>query len=205
VEAPARSLRWFAPVVQSHAMLDLALLDPERPRPLKRVEYDEMVRLGMFDEERVELLHGTIVQMSPGYPHHADPVAQLTTLLVPPLVGRATVRVQLSYWASEDSEPEPDIAVVPLGPWNREHPSVAHLVIEVAASSLRKDRHVKAPLYAASRVTEYWIFNVLERNVEVFRDSDGSVYRTRSVHELGETLSLVAFPDVAVPIRSVFV
>jgi Uma2 family endonuclease len=186
-------------------MLDPDLLAPERPRPLKRVEYDELVRLGMFDDEKVELLHGTIVKMSPGYPHHADPIAQLTTLLVPPLVGRAMVRVQLGYWASEDSEPEPDLAVVPLGPWSREHPATAHLVIEVAASSLRKDRRIKAPLYASSRVAEYWIVNVMERNIEVFRDSDGTAYRTTSVHELGETLSLVAFPDVTIPIRSVFV
>jgi Uma2 family endonuclease len=168
------------------------------------VEYDELVRLGMFDEERVELLHGTIVQMSPGYPHHADPVAQLTMLLVPPVVGRAMVRVQLGYWASEDSEPEPDIAVVPLGPWSREHPATAHLVVEVAASSLRKDRVIKAPLYASSRVTEYWIVNVLERNVEVFRDPDGRDYRTKTVHELGERLTLVAFPDVGVAVRDVF-
>jgi Uma2 family endonuclease len=186
-------------------MLDFTLLAPERPRPLKRAEYDELVRLGMFEDEKVELLHGTIVRMSPGYPHHADPIAQLTMLLVPPLVGRATVRVQLGYWASEDSEPEPDLAVVPLGPWNREHPATAYLVVEVAASSLRKDRHIKAPLYAASRVTEYWIANVLERNVEVFRDSDGVVYRTRSVHELGESLTPVAFPDDAISIRDIFV
>lgn len=186
-------------------MLDLHLLAPEQPRPLKRVEYDELVRLGMFDDEKVELLHGTIVRMSPGYPHHADPIAQLTTLLVPPLVGRAMVRVQLGYRASEDSEPEPDIAVVPLGPWSREHPTVAHLVIEVAGSSLQKDRKIKAPLYASSRVTEYWIANVLERNIEVFRDSDGTSYRTKSVHELGETLSPVAFPDIAIAVRDVFV
>jgi Uma2 family endonuclease len=185
-------------------MLDPALVAPDRPRPLKRVEYDEMVRLGMFEAERVELLHGTIVQMSPGYPDHADPITQLNMQLVPPLVGRAVVRVQSGYWASEDSEPEPDLAVVPPGPWNREHPSVAHLVIEVAASSLGKDRRVKGPLYASSRVSEYWIVDVVARRIEVFRDSDGSAYRTRTVHEVGETLSLVAFPDVAIATADVF-
>jgi Uma2 family endonuclease len=185
-------------------MLDPALLAPERPRPLKRVEYDEMVRLGMFEDEKVELLYGTIVQMSPVYPDHCDPISELTMLLAPAIVGRAKLRVQMSYWASEDSEPEPDLAVVPAGPWSREHPSTAHLIIEVALSSLSKDRRVKGPLYAASRVTEYWIVDVAARRVEVFRDSDGSSYRTKSVHEVGDSLSLVAFPDVTVSVADLF-
>jgi Uma2 family endonuclease len=124
-------------------------------------------------------------------------------LLVPAVGKRAMVRVQMSYWASEDSEPEPDLAVVPPGPWHHEHPATAHLVVEVASSSLRKDRRVKAPLYAASRVTEYWILNVRERCVEVFRDSDGSTYRTKSIHGAGENLALIAFPDVTIAIAEV--
>jgi Uma2 family endonuclease len=78
-------------------------------------------------------------------------------------------------------------------------------VIEVAVSTLRKDRAVKGPLYASSRVTEYWIFDAKERRVEVYRDSDGSVYRTKSVHGVGETLTLVAFPDITIAIADVFV
>lgn len=185
-------------------MLDLELLGPERPRPLKRVEYDELIRLGMLEDEKVELLHGTIVQMSPIYPDHSSAITQLNMLLAPALVGRALVRVQTNYWASEDSEPEPDVAVVSPGPWNREHPSAALLIVEVALSSLRKDRGIKVPLYAASRVAEYWIVDLAKRRVEVYRDSDGREYQTRTAHEIGETLSLVAFPDVRIPIAQIF-
>jgi len=186
-------------------MLDLDLLRPEGPRGLRRSEYDQLVRLGAFEDERVELLHGTIVQMSPNHPEHAGPITRLTEILVLALARRADVRVQLSYWATDDSEPEPDLAVVPRGPWNREHPESAHLVIEVAASSLRKDRVVKAPLYAASRVTEYWVVNVRERSVEVFRDSDGTSFRSESCRGISESLRLVAFPDVVVRVDEIFV
>jgi len=185
-------------------MLDLDLLGPERPRGLRRSEYDQLVRLGAFEDERVELLHGTIVEMSPNNPHHAGPITRLTEILVLALAGRADVRVQLSYWATDDSEPEPDLAVVPRGPWNREHPASAHLVIEVAASSLRKDRVVKAPLYAASSVTEYWVVNVVEQSVEVYRDSDGRSFRSESRYGASSELCLVAFPDVVVRVGDIF-
>jgi Uma2 family endonuclease len=191
-------------VVQSHAMLDLELLAPEKLRHLKRAEYDELVRLGTFEDERVELLHGVIVTMSPNYPEHAGPITRLNALLVPALLGRADIRVQLSYWADDESEPEPDIAVVPHGPWQREHPSSAHLVIEVANSSLRKDRLVKAPLYASSRVEEYWIVNTREQCIHAFRDSDGTVYQNESRHDIGGTLTLTSFPNVTIAVTDVF-
>ena len=191
-------------MVQSLAMLDLELLAPEKARRLKRAEYDELVRLGTFEDERVELIDGVIVEMSPGYPEHASPVQQLTQLLLPPLVGRAVVRVQLSFLATGESEPEPDIAIVPVGDYRETHPDCAHCIIEVAQSSLRKDRLVKAPLYAASRVEEYWIVNTRDQCIHVFRDSNGTTYRAESRHDVSDTLSLAAFSDVTVAVADVF-
>lgn len=82
--------------------------------------------------------------------------------------------------------------------------SSAYLVIEVAVSSLRKDRNVKAPLYAASHVDEYWIVNVPERCVEVFRaPADGS-YTAVSSHDVSAVLQLQAFPDVNVAVAALF-
>jgi len=185
-------------------VFDPSMLLPETTRRLKRSEYDRLVRLDAFEDERVELLHGTVVKMSPNRPEHASPIERLSHILVPALNGRGIVRVQLSFLAADESEPEPDVAVVPLGDHSREHPSSAHLVIEVAASSLRKDRLVKAPLYAASGVREYWIVNVPERCVELFRNSDGQRYQATSQHASSETVSLIAFPDVRVAIADVF-
>lgn len=185
-------------------MLDTAQIAPERPRALKREEYERLVRLGAFEDERIELLDGVLVSMSPNYPEHASPIQALTQILVPALLGRAIVRVQLSLIAAGESVPEPDIAVVPLGDYRRTHPDRVHCVIEVAHSSVRKDRNVKAPLYAASGFPEYWIVNVPETSVEVFRDPDAGAYRVTRQYTLSETISLEAFPDVSLQVADIF-
>jgi Uma2 family endonuclease len=184
-------------------VLDLDLIRPETPRRIARPEYERMVAMGLFGDDRVELLDGVIVSMSPNDPPHASPVELLTEILVPALLGRARVRIQLPIVAGDESEPEPDLAIVPLGDYSRAHPQQALLIIEVADSSLRKDRLVKAPLYAASGFSEYWIFDVHGRSAEVHRGplADGWARVTRHGH--GETITIEAFPDVAVRIADV--
>lgn len=172
------------------------LISPEKPRRITRAEYDRMVEVGLFEGERVELLHGVIIAMSPIEPSHASPIDLLNELLVPRLLGRARVRIQQPIRAGDDSEPEPDVAVVPLADYSAAHPAAAHLVIEVADSSLRKDRYVKGPLYAASGFEEYWLVNVAAKTVDVHRrpSSDGWGEVTR--HERDEVIAPAAFPDV---------
>jgi len=172
------------------------LISPEKPRRITRAEYDRMVEVGLFEGERVELLHGVIIAMSPIEPSHASPVDLLNELLVPRLLGRARVRIQQPICASNDSEPEPDVAVVPLADYSTAHPDAAHLVIEVADSSLRKDRYVKGPLYASSGFEEYWLVNVATKTVDVHRrpSSDGWGEVTR--HERDESIAPAAFPDI---------
>ncbi len=186
------------------AMLDPSLLEPEKQRPLKRSEYWTLVERGVFEDERVELLNGIIVQMSPQDPEHASPVQQLTLVLVPQLVGRAIVRIQSSFYAAGESVPEPDVAIVPLGSYAHAHPERAHCIIEVAYSSLRKDRLVKAPIYAASNVSEYWVVDSGAKRVLVYRDSNGEAYRRMTEHDSSEVLVLEAFPDVRVSISDLF-
>jgi Uma2 family endonuclease len=186
------------------SMLDPSVLVPDAVRRLKRSEYQKLVAQGAFDDERVELLYGVIVKMSPPKPQHDGPITQLTMLLVPPLVGRAVVRVQCSLLAEFESQPQPDLAVVPVRSYQREHPEGALLVIEISWSSLRKDRAIKLPLYAASGVLEYWIVNVPEQRIEVYTDSDGERYRSEQSFGLGETLAPRAFPDVAIAVADVF-
>lgn len=185
-------------------MLDASLLFPERPRPLKRVEYDRLVALGAFEDERIELLHGVLVDMSPNDPEHVSPIDRLTMILAPALVGRAIVRIQSPLIAHDDSEPEPDVAVVPLGDYSREHPSKALLVIEVAVSSLRKDRQVKGPLYAASGFGEYWIVNVADKVVEVHREPRTNEYAFTTSCGLGDVLHPEAFPTLEVAVAALF-
>ena len=185
-------------------MLDVQLLAPQTTRALRREEYDRLVAMGAFEDERVELIEGVLVTISPNDPEHANPVQVLTELLVRGLAGRAVVRIQLPIVAARESEPEPDVAIVPLGDYRRAHPDQAHCVIEVANSSVSKDRNIKAPLYAASGFREYWLVNVPEQAVEVFRAPGPEGYAQRARYAVGETTALEAFPDVRIEVVSLF-
>src|SRR3954471_14249307 len=89
--------------------------EPELFRPLKRSEYDRLIELGVFEDERVELIEGVLVKLSPQEAPHASTVQKLTMLLTARLLKRASVRIQLPLALSEVTEPEPDVAVVALG------------------------------------------------------------------------------------------
>jgi Uma2 family endonuclease len=175
----------------------LAAALAERVRPILRIEYDRMVDLGLFDDERVELWQGVILRMSPQKSPHAAAVMRLTRLLVLSFAdGRAEVRVQLPLALSEDSEPEPDLAVVAPGEYKDAHPSTALLVIEVADSSVEGDREFKATGFATAGVPEYWIVNLRDDAVEVHLDPSGGHYRRIVSWRRGQTLQPQAFPDL---------
>jgi Uma2 family endonuclease len=174
----------------------MAAAAAEKVRPLRRIEYDKLVALGVFQGERIELIDGALLQMSPIGPPHCATVDRLTELFVLALAGRARVRIQGSFAAGELSEPEPDLSVLPLADYDAEHPQQAHLIVEVADSSLSHDRGRKARLYAECGVPEYWIVNLVQHTVEVHRLPSARQYEQVSTHPKGSRLRLVAFPDV---------
>jgi len=180
---------------------------PTRPsmpiRRLKRVEYERLADAGCFDNERVELVFGMVVAMSPTDPAHAESVRRIDELLREGLRGRARVSSQHPFAASEESEPEPDLFVFPAGDYWHAHPNRAYLVIEVARSSLAYDRETKSVLYAGSQVDEYWIVNQAEGVVEVYRDHHDGRWRTITTIGRGETISMRAFPDVQIEISDI--
>jgi len=184
-------------------MMTAAPVPPEIARPIRRHEYDKMVALGLFEGERVELLYGVIVVMSPKGAPHESAIEELTMLLAPPLLGRAKVRIQSSFAASDGSEPEPDVAVVPLGDHRDDHPSSAFLLIEVADSSLAVDLGVKAQLYAESGVPEYWVVNVRDKVVVVHSEIAGGVYTRIEPFRSGARLRPTAFPDLEIAVSDV--
>jgi Uma2 family endonuclease len=173
----------------------LPTIDARSVRPIRRVEYDKLVEAGTFEGERVELLYGVVVRMSPIGPRHNYSVQELNARFVRALHGRAVVRIQMSFAASDDSEPEPDLAVVPPGKYWLEHPRSASLVIEVAETSIKDDRQ-KAILYGSSNVDEYWIVNLVDDEVEVYRAPSDGTFRERTVQRRGAELTMLAFPDV---------
>jgi hypothetical protein len=172
-------------------------------RPLLRSEYDKLVELGAFEDERIELLEGALVEMTPIGPPHSATVDKLTMLLAPALVGRAIVRVQGPFAAERISEPEPDVSVLPLGEYDEQHPDVALLVIEVAESSVSRDRVIKQRIYARSGVKDYWIVNLVDRSLEVYREPAGDAYESVQRLEPGEMLSPLAFPELALRVDAI--
>lgn len=184
-------------------MLDFTRIATDTARPLSRAEYERMVAQGRFEDERIELLKGVLVEMSPQGPRQVATIRRLNRLLVLVVGDRAEVQVQGPLALLDHSEPEPDVALVPPG-YEDELPGRAHLVIEVAESSLPKDRGIKAELYAEAGIPEYWIVNVAERVVEVHRAPQGGAYREHIVRKSGEDVTVTAFPDIRIAVLEIF-
>lgn len=173
-------------------------------RRITRAEYHAMGEAGLFADERVELLYGVVVAMSPQGKPHAYPIRKLNAILVPALAGRAEVLVQLPIVAVDESEPEPDLAVVPVGEYLDEHPAAPWLVVEVAHTSVDKDLDAKARLYASSAFPEYWVIDVGRGEVVVHRGPRPDGTWTEVVrHGRGDVLAVPAFADVVVPLAAI--
>ena len=179
------------------------LVAPERLRPLRRVEYERMVEGGLFADERVELLQGVIVEMSPQGTRHAATVQRLTSTLVPALAGRAEVRIQLPLAVAVDSLPEPDVAAVAPGNYDRAHPATAFLVVEVAETSINKDRLVKTEIYARAGIPEYWIVDLVAGVVEVHTDVIEGRYGRLTPCRSTDAIRLREFPAVEIKVADI--
>jgi Uma2 family endonuclease len=172
-------------------------------RRIKRSEYEKMIEVGVFGEERVELLYGIIVEMPPKGPPHDSAIQRLTKRLFAAIGDRAEVRVQSAFAASDGSEPEPDVAVVPTGSYRDAHPDQAFSIIEVADGSLAIDRGTKAQLYAESGVPEYWIVNVRDAIVEVHTDIVRDAYTHVTPYRAGDRVALTKFPDIELAVSEI--
>jgi len=171
-------------------------------------EYFGLVDTGaLHPDDRVELLEGVIVAVAPQNPPHASAVGLLHEVIGAVVGSRAVVRVQAPLILGRQSAPEPDVAVVPgkRSDYCRVHPRTAVLVIEVADRSLPQDRLTKTRTYAAAGIPEYWIVNLRDDCVEVYRDPDvnAAAYRSRRVALRSETISLVVFPDAIVAVSDI--
>lgn len=157
-------------------------------RGLKRSEYDALVELGVFEDEKIELIEGVLVEMSPEKARHAWVIQQLNRLLVRGLPDDLALRVTAPWAASERSEPEPDLAVVPAARYVADHPTAAVLLLEVSNSSLRKDLGTKARVYASAGVPEYWVIDLVHDEVVRHTDPRAEGYSTITRHGGSETL-----------------
>lgn len=174
-----------------------------------RREYARMAEVGFFTDKRVELIEGQIIVLSPMGSMHATAVALVAKALESIFSTDGVVRWQMPFVAGEYSEPEPDIAVVTgtIRDYRDQHPSHALLLVEVADTSLTYDRETKASLYARAGVAEYWIINLVDQCVEVYRQPHYDAqapfdfsYAPPSILVVGDQLAPLARPEAIIAV-----
>lgn len=177
-----------------------------RIRRWTREQYYAMAEAGVLGDTRVELIDGTILEMTPQKNAHFVAIGLAQTVVTTAFGADHWVRVQGPLRVSDTSEPEPDIAVVPGSPRDyKDHPDTALLVIEVSDTTLAFDRGAKASLYASANVQDYWVVNLIDRTVEVFRSpkpdtaSDfGHRYADHHIHRADDVINILARPGATI-------
>ena len=141
-------------------------------RRWKRIEYDRLVDLGVFEGEPLELIAGQLIVAEPKGAYHSSAVSSAEYALRAGLPSGWIVRTQQPVSLDDESEPEPDLAVVPgrPGDYRHAHPARPALAVEVSDSSLHFDRQQKGSLYARAGIEDYWIVNLVDRVLEIYRD-----------------------------------
>ncbi|MBX6316140.1 MAG: Uma2 family endonuclease [Isosphaeraceae bacterium] len=186
---------------------------PASPAGVRRrlftvAEFERMAEVGILaHQERVELIEGEIVQMSPVGSPHAACVNRLNALFHKGLGDRVVVIVQNPIHLGERSEPEPDVALAQPRPdfYEAGHPGPAdlYLVVEVMETSAGYDRQVKLPLYARAGIAELWLVDLAGRLVEVHRRPLGGQYAEKRTVTPGQTLAPEAFPEVVFAVEAI--
>jgi len=172
---------------------------PAAIRRWTRVEYERLVELGVFQpDERLELLDGQLVLREPQGTDHSAGIRRVLNALRTSLGNAWQIDSQLPIALDDDSEPEPDVSVVPPGVYRDAHPSHPVLIVEVAKSSYRIDRCYKASLYARAGVPEYWIVDLPHETVEIHRAPEPSIAALYGWHY--SRVDSLRAPAVVVPL-----
>lgn len=175
---------------------------PDCFRPLRSVEFQRLVELGLFEGTHVELVGGVLVEMSPQGPLHNTVIRRLTTVLVRAAGDAFEVGVQVPLDVDDITLPEPDFTIVPAGRFTDRHPDTAMLIIEVAVSSAPFDLGEKARRYAAAGFGEYWVVDLGRRCVHVHRDPTADGWGSVVRRATGQ-LSAMAVPGLTIDLATV--
>ena len=175
-----------------------------RPRLWTTDEYYRAAELGIFKpEEKLELIRGEILHMSPQLKPHANGIMRADFLFMTFVDGKIRcVRVQLPITLSNNTEPEPDVAVVSggLDDYETKHPSASDvlLLLEVSDKTLSYDRNRKAQIYAEDGIADYWLLNLRARQLEVRRDPQNGVYQNQKTYNETESIAPLFAPQTPV-------
>jgi Uma2 family endonuclease len=185
-----------------------------RQRRWSKREYYRLGELGLFRGERVELLEGQIVVLSPQNPRHAATVAHVLGILQGLFAAGYHVRPQLPLDLGQTTEPEPDLVVVAgtTQQFLNVHPTSAELIVEISDTTVSYDRRRKGSLYARAGIADYWIINLVRRQLEVYRapipDTSrpyGHRYSSRTDLLPPATVSPLALPGVSLAVADLLV
>ncbi len=188
-----------------------AMADYEtRTRRFTRAEYERLIDLGVFQPgEEIELIGGELMVAEPqGAPHYTA-IRKTAKALEAAFGPGWEVRTEGPIGLDDESEPEPDVAVVPGAPddYARAHPSRPALTVEVAESSLALDRQRKGSLYARAGLPDYWVLNLVDRVLEVYREPApdsaapfGWRYGRSEVFEASARVTPLAAPGSSIPV-----
>ena len=181
-----------------------------RTRRFSRAEYDRLIELGVFQPgEPIELIGGELIVAEPQGAAHYGVIRKTARALEAAFGVGWEVRTQGPIGLDDESEPEPDVAVVPGGPddYLVDHPSRPVLTVEVSVSSLAFDRERKASLYARAGLADYWVVNLVERVLEVYREPVpdpaapfGWRYARRDVLDGAAQVAPLALPTASVAV-----
>ena len=189
-------------------MTTVAVVAPPETVPVRRrftvAEYFALAEAGILHEdERIELIDGEIIIMSPINDPHRQSVNWISLLLIEAFARRAMVQVQATIVLNDATAPEPDIAVIrfrSIDDLVTVTPEEVYFLVEVADSSLAFDRETKLPRYAAAGIAEVWIANLVNRRVEAHSNPVNGVYQNVLIVHAGASISPQAFPDVTLAV-----
>jgi Uma2 family endonuclease len=167
-------------------------------------DYHQMIETGILDERKVELVCGEIIEMSPEGAPHSSYCSEIGEYLRRLLGNRAKVREAHPITLPNNSEPEPDLAIVRNSStfYRDRHPYPEDIfwLVEIANSTLAKDLGMKRDLYADVGIAEYWVINLQASVLVVFRNLTTTGYQSTTSFMTG-TISPLAFPDLAIDIQ----
>jgi Uma2 family endonuclease len=176
--------------------------------PLSTEQYLRMIEAGVFDStDKVELIGGFITPMAPVGPEHNGSLFKLTKFFVP-AAEKFELAVQATVSMAEGQVLEPDFALLTprADGYMKALPGAADvlLVVELAASSIQSDRHVKLPIYAAAGIPEYWIVDLNQKTLEIYRKPVGDTYADQKKLSGDDEASPLACPEIVLRIVSLF-
>ncbi len=187
----------------------MALLVEPHVHQWTRDESYKMAKVGLFDGKHVELIEGQVIEMSPMGSRHRTATTLTGDILRQTFRPGYFVSIQCPLDLGDIAEPEPDVAVIAgnVRDYTEAHPTTAALIVEVADMSLAYDRTTKASLYAKAGMADYWIVNLIERQVEVYRHPTidaaqpyGFGYAEITVRTAAESVAPLAMPQAHIAV-----